>query len=218
MKEDTIQHIRHARALGFKALVVTVDCAVTGIREEDDRYRIRHAFERGEKFVPFWGSRPPPGKDDMYVLRGSHSSTFNWDDLEWIKKEWGNAGPISIKGIMTVEDAKIACEMGFSSIYISNHGGRQMEASPSSLHVLLELRKFYPEIFDKCEILLDGGVRRARDILIALCLGVRAVGLGRPFMYALSAYGTEGVLKAIQRKIEMIPTTCLGFLLIYCYR
>lgn len=205
-KEDTIEHIRRARVLGFKALVITADTAVVGIREEDDRYRIREAFKRSEKFVPFWGAAPV-GKDDDYVLRGAHSSTLNWDDLEWIKEEWGDAGPICIKGILTAEDAKIACDMGVQSIYLSNHGGRQLDSAPSSLRALLEIRKFYPEVFEKCEVLLDGGVRRSRDILKALCLGARAVGLGRPFMYALSAYGTEGVLKTIQSEIDVV-TRC----------
>ncbi|KAF2813369.1 uncharacterized protein BDZ99DRAFT_568584 [Mytilinidion resinicola] len=131
-EEETISQIRRARALGFKTLVITVDNPVLGMREEDDRYRIKDALEKGEKVVPFWGSRHPLGKDDNFVLRGAHSSTLSWDDLEWIKEEWGNSGPISIKGILTAEDAKIACEMGIQSIYLSNHGGRQIDSAPSS--------------------------------------------------------------------------------------
>ncbi|KIM94674.1 hypothetical protein OIDMADRAFT_135397 [Oidiodendron maius Zn] len=196
-KDLTIQRIHRARQLGYKALIITVDTAVMGIREEDDRYRMRQAFERGEKYIPLCGLAPLT-KDDDWVLRGVHNAALDWNDLKWVKEAWGNTGPISIKGILTTEDAKIACEMGFQSIYLSNHGGRQIDSGPSGLRALLEIRRFYPDVFDKCEVLLDGGVRRSRDILKALCLGATGVGLGRPFLYALSAYGTEGVLKVIQ--------------------
>jgi L-lactate dehydrogenase (cytochrome) len=201
LKEDTIHQIREGRRLGYKALVITVDAPVVGIREADDRARMKEASQNNEPYVPTWsyvpGDSPSEVKDD-YVFRGPLSSTLNWDDLQWIKDEWGSVGPISIKGILTAEDAKTACDMGIDSIYLSNHGGRQLDSAPSPLRALLEIRKFYPEVFDKCEILLDGGVRRSRDILKALCLGATAVGIGRPFMYALGAYGTDGVFKTIQ--------------------
>jgi L-lactate dehydrogenase (cytochrome) len=86
---------------------------------------------------------------------------------------------------------------GADGIFLSNHGGRQLDHAPSSLHTLYELRKHAPGIFEKVEVLVDGGYRRGTDVLKALCLGATAVGLGRPFMYALSGYGTEGVSKAI---------------------
>jgi L-lactate dehydrogenase (cytochrome) len=198
----TIQRIRMARELGFKALVITVDTAVMGIRESDDRYLIKDQLTRTGKYEPLWGSKPDGPVGDDYVLRGIHDATLNWEDLGWMKEEWGNAGPVCIKGIQTAEDAKIACDLGVTSIYLSNHGGRQIDDGPSSLRTLLELRRFYPEVFEKCEVLVDGGVRRSKDILKALCLGATAVGIGRPFMYALSAYGTEGVLKTIQSKLK----------------
>jgi L-lactate dehydrogenase (cytochrome) len=199
-KDFTIQRIRMARELGYKALVITADTAVLGIREDDERYRVRDAISKNGKYVPIWGKKPKEIGGDDYVFRGVHDSAFNWEDLQWVKEEWGNSGPICIKGIMTAEDAKIACELGVDAIYLSNHGGRQIDSGPSSLRTLLEIRRFYPEIFGKCEVLMDGGVRRSKDILKALCLGATAVGVGRPFMYALSAYGTEGVLKTIQSK------------------
>ncbi|KAH0836219.1 Cytochrome b2, mitochondrial [Fonsecaea pedrosoi] len=205
-KEDTIEQLRRAKTLGFKALVITVDTPVVGIREDDDRNRMREAAENNEPYVPMWGP-PPTEQSEDYVFRGAHSSSLNWDDLQWIKEEWANTGPISIKGILTAEDAKIACDMGLESIYLSNHGGRQLESSPSALRTLLEIRQVYPEVLSKCEVLLDGGVRRSRDILKALCLGARAVGLGRPFLYGLSAYGTEGVYKVIQMLSEELETS-----------
>jgi L-lactate dehydrogenase (cytochrome) len=193
---ETRSLIRRARSLGFKALLVTVDTPVVGKREEDDRHKAEVALQAGETDGPRVVSNTHT--DDVPVLRGPYSSTLNWEDLSWIRHEWGDAGSICLKGIATAEDAKMACDMGIRSIYLSNHGGRQLDSAPSALRTLLEIRKFCPEVFDHCEVLVDGGVRRGTDILKALCLGARGVGIGRPFMYALSAYGTRGVLKAIQ--------------------
>lgn len=196
-ESETRELIRRARSLGYRGLVVTVDTAAVGKREEDDRYKVEASFAAGENVDPRIGATAAPG-DDSFVFRSPYSSTLNWEDLRWIREEWGNAGPICLKGIATAEDAKIACDMGIRYIYLSNHGGRQLDCAPSSLRTLLEIRQFCPEVFKQCEVLIDGGVRRGHDILKALCLGATAVGFGRPFMYALSAYGTEGVLKAIQ--------------------
>lgn len=198
-KKDTIENIRHARELGYKALVITVDANVVGIREDDDRLKIRVALEHGQQHVSPWKaalSNPDPDA----VLRAPHSATLSWEDLHWIKEAWQNAGPICVKGILTAEDAKIACELGMDAVYLSNHGGRQLDSAPSALAALVEIRRFYPHVLSKCQVLLDGGVRRGADILKALCLGATGVGLGRPFMYALSAYGTEAVHKAIESK------------------
>ena len=199
---ETRSLIRRARQLGFKALLVTVDTPVVGKREEDDRHKAQMALEAGDpSAVPSVSASPPriadDPKDDV-VFRGPYSSTLNWDDLRWICEEWAGAGPVCLKGITTAEDAKMACDIGIESIYLSNHGGRQLDSAPSALRTLLEIRRFCPEVLDRCEVIVDGGIRRSTDILKALCLGAKAVGLGRPFMYALSAYGTEGVVKLIQ--------------------
>ncbi|EXJ86933.1 hypothetical protein A1O3_03887 [Capronia epimyces CBS 606.96] len=215
-KKETIQNIRRARDLGYKALVVTVDTNVVGIREDDERLKIREAEALKLK-------RGQPGQlhhttTDMSVagsasvskgrlVRAPHSSTLNWEDLHWIKAAWQNAGPICLKGILTAEDVKIACDLGIDAVYLSNHGGRQLDSAPSALVALMEIRRFCPEVLTKCHILLDGGVRRGSDILKALCLGAAGVGLGRPFMYALSAYGTQGVHKAIEMLTDEIETT-----------
>lgn len=98
---------------------------------------------------------------------------------------------------MTVEDAQAAVANGAKAIILSNHGGRQLDGSPSSLEVALEIHEQAPEVFTQIEVYADGGVRYGADVLKLLSLGVKAVGLGRPFMYA-NAYGAEGVEKAIQ--------------------
>lgn len=88
--------------------------------------------------------------------------------------------PLIVKGIQTAEDAALCCRYGVSAIYLSNHGGRQLEGAPSSLETLLEIRKYEPQVFDQCEVFVDGGVRRGTDVLKALALGATAVGVGRP--------------------------------------
>lgn len=121
----------------------------------------------------------------------------------WIREEWAGAGPIVLKGIQSVEDAVMAAKAGVQGIYLSNHGGRQLDHAPSSIRTLLEIRAFAPQILDQLEIYVDGGIRRGTDIIKALALGARAVGLGRPFMYALSGYGTEGVCRAIHSESSL---------------
>jgi len=203
-KAETVELIRRAKRLGFKALVVTVDTPVVGKREEDDKHKLEVAIEAGDTIDPRIGANTV--NDEDYVLRGPYSSTLNWEDLRWIREEWGGGGPICLKGIGTAEDAKMAADLGVTHIYLSNHGGRQMDSCNSSLRTLLEIQRFCPEVLKRCEVLVDGGARRGHDVLKALCLGATAVGLGRPFMYGLSAYGTEGVLKAIQMISDELET------------
>jgi isopentenyl diphosphate isomerase/L-lactate dehydrogenase-like FMN-dependent dehydrogenase len=104
--------------------------------------------------------------------------------------------PVIPKGIMSVEDAQLAVAAGAKAIMLSNHGGRQLDGSPSSLEVAIEIYNKAPEVFTQVEVYADGGVRYGTDVLKLLALGVKAVGLGRPFMYA-NCYGWEGVEKAI---------------------
>ncbi|KAL7815020.1 hypothetical protein V8C44DRAFT_348588 [Trichoderma aethiopicum] len=104
--------------------------------------------------------------------------------------------PVILKGIMTVEDAKLAVKHKVPAIILSNHGGRQLDGTPSSLEVALEIHQRAPEVFRKLEVYADGGVRYGADVLKLLSLGVKAVGLGRPFMYA-NVFGTKGIEKAI---------------------
>jgi L-lactate dehydrogenase (cytochrome) len=95
-------------------------------------------------------------------------------------------------------------EMGVDGIVLSNHGGRNLDTAPATIMVLLELRKNCPEVFDKMEVYIDGGITRGTDIFKALCLGAKAVGLGRGFLYALN-YGVEGVQKFVDSKRHPLP-------------
>jgi L-lactate dehydrogenase (cytochrome) len=117
-------------------------------------------------------------------------SSLNWDDLQWLRRNWD--GKIVLKGIQSAEDAKMAADAGVDGIVLSNHGGRSLDTSPPSIMILLECQRRYPEIFERLEVYVDGGIRRGTDILKCLCLGAKAVGLGRPFLYSVN-YGAEGV-------------------------
>lgn len=194
-RQDCVNLVSRARKLGFKSLLITVDTPVVGKREEDDLYKARIDYDAGVIIAP-----PAEVTEDgeRPILRGYHSSTLNWDDLGWIREAWGNAGPVYLKGIQCAEDALLAHRAGVDGIYLSNHGGRQLDYAPSAAQTLLEIRRFCPQILGKLEIYLDGGIRRGSDILKALCLGATAVGLGRPFAYALGAYKRQGVLRAIE--------------------
>jgi L-lactate dehydrogenase (cytochrome) len=113
-------------------------------------------------------------------------SALTWSDLAWISRVTDGL-PLMVKGIATAEDAAIAASMGVKAIYLSNHGGRQLEGAPSSIETLLEIRKYEPQVFEQCEVFVDGGVRRGTDIIKALALGATAVGIGRPCEYPPSS-------------------------------
>jgi isopentenyl diphosphate isomerase/L-lactate dehydrogenase-like FMN-dependent dehydrogenase len=105
--------------------------------------------------------------------------------------------PIVLKGLQTVEDVRAAIKHNVPAVILSNHGGRQLDSSPSSLEVALEIHEEDPDLFNQIEIYADGGIRYGADVLKLLALGVKAVGLGRPFMFA-NTYGVDGVKHAIQ--------------------
>jgi L-lactate dehydrogenase (cytochrome) len=185
--------IQRVKAAGYQSLWITVDTSTLGKRTADRYLQAQEALDQGvpettrdaaaeNDFGPAFGGRPVPG----YLDPG-----LSWQDLAWISHEWN--GPIVLKGIQTVEDVKLAVQHGVQGVLLSNHGGRQIHSAPSALMTLLEIRTYYPEAFDKLEIFVDGGLRDGADVLKALCLGATAVGVGRPYFYALAAYGMEGV-------------------------
>ncbi|KAK4335178.1 putative Cytochrome b2, mitochondrial (putative) [Rhodotorula toruloides] len=139
-------------------------------------------------------SAPPTDSGSISAAMFSYvDPTLAWHDLEWVRKASGGL-PIIVKGIQCAEDAALAAKNGAQAIILSNHGGRQLEGAPSSLETLLEIRKFEPWVLKKLEVWCDGGFRRGTDVLKAIALGARCVGIGRPFMYSL-VFGDEGVNK-----------------------
>ena len=115
-----------------------------------------------------------------------------WDDLRWIRDAWG--GPIVVKGVHTADDARRAIDGGASAVVVSNHGGRQLDGVAATIQVLPEV---VAAVDGRVEVLLDGGIRRGGDVVKALCLGARAVLIGRAYAYGLGAAGGPGVARAI---------------------
>ncbi|TNY24809.1 cytochrome b2 [Rhodotorula diobovata] len=197
--EDILKRVAKA---GYKAICVTVDAPVAGKRERDERAKLDEDAATDpnmQKAVKSAGPDAPDAPQDepsqgIAQALGSYvDATLSWTDLAWVRRASGGL-PLIVKGIQTAEDAALAAHHGANAIILSNHGGRQCEGAPSSLETLLEIRKFEPRVLDKVEVWCDGGFRRGTDVLKALALGARAIGIGRPFMYSL-AFGDAGVSK-----------------------
>ncbi|KAK7408138.1 hypothetical protein QQX98_009729 [Neonectria punicea] len=144
--------------------------------------------------APTFGSRQRAARLDV-SLSSSTYRFITWD--YYAKLKTMTDLPIIVKGIMSVKDAKLAVKHNVPAIVLSNHGGRQLDGAPSALEVAIEIYKKAPEVFKKTEVYADGGVRYGTDVLKLLALGVKAVGLGRPFMYS-NVFGEEGVERAIE--------------------
>lgn len=210
--------LERAKRAGFSALVITVDTPVAGMRERDPRNGMKELLG-GSAFakIPFlpeilshpgWlvsflldGGVPKlhnvviPGRGPMELLdvgAALSESTVTWADLRWIRESW--PGPIVVKGILIGDDARRAIDEGAAAVVVSNHGGRQLDSVSSALRAL-------PEVVEaangQIEILMDGGIRRGSDVVKAVCLGARAVLIGRGYAYGLAAAGLPGVRKAL---------------------
>ena len=226
-RDCALAAIERARQ-SFSALVVTIDTPVAGFRERDIRNGVKELLSgKFGAMLPFviqllirprWlaaflmdgglmkfenvvisGKGPMPYVD---VTAALEQSVVTWDDLKWIRQAWN--GPIVIKGIHTGEDARRAVDIGADALVVSNHGGRQLDRVPPSLQVLPEV---VAAVGDRIEVLLDGGIRRGSDIVKALCLGARAVMIGRAYAYGLGAAGSAGVERIIDiLRADMIRT------------
>jgi isopentenyl diphosphate isomerase/L-lactate dehydrogenase-like FMN-dependent dehydrogenase len=135
------------------------------------------------------GERPMPYADVGAALA---QAMVAWEDLRWIRKVWN--GPIVVKGVLTAEDARRAVDEGAAALVVSNHGGRQLDGVAPTLRALPEV---VAAVNGRAEVLLDGGIRRGGDVVKALCLGARAVLVGRAYAYGLAAAGEAGVGRAI---------------------
>jgi isopentenyl diphosphate isomerase/L-lactate dehydrogenase-like FMN-dependent dehydrogenase len=220
--------IARARAAGYGALVVTIDTPVAGMRERDYRRGVKPLLA-GRLFAslpytwqfvtrPRWvfdyvsdgavrvfpnvelpGIGPMPCGDVGALLE---ETLVTWADLRWMRDAW--AGPIVVKGVHTGDDARHAIDAGADAVVVSNHGGRQLDGVPASLRSL-------PEVVSACngqvDVLMDGGIRRGADVVKALCLGARAVMIGRAYAWGLAAAGGPGVARAIDiLRTDMIRT------------
>ncbi len=192
-RQRTLDHMREAQEAGYSALVLTVDAPYIGRRERD----LRLGFEN-----------PPPNLDLPYANLFEMTPELTWRDLEWIRAEVPL--PIVIKGILTREDAELAVEHGADAVWVSNHGGRQLDCVPAGIEALPEVAE---AVAGRCEVYVDGGVRRGTHVLKALGLGADAAFAARPFAGALAVDGEAGVAHALALLQEEIM---LGLGLLGC--
>jgi L-lactate dehydrogenase (cytochrome) len=211
--------IARAKAAGYSALVVTIDTPVAGMRERDYRHGVRPLLQGR-----FWSSLPyawqfitRPGWVLGYLSDGAvrvfpnvelpgvgsmpcsdvgmllEETVVTWKDLRWMHDAW--KGPIVVKGVHTGDDARRAIDAGASAVVVSNHGGRQLDGVPASLRAVPEVVE---AVNGRVEVLMDGGIRRGSHVVKALCLGARAVLVGRAYAWGLGAAGGPGVARAIE--------------------
>jgi L-lactate dehydrogenase (cytochrome) len=208
--------IQRAAKAKCSALVLTVDLQVLGQRHRDirngmtvpPRITVANLLDIASK--PAWALSILRGKRKTFGNLAGHvkgmdgikslaqwtneqfDPRLNWKDVEWIRDQWG--GKLIIKGILDVDDAKLAAKTGASALIVSNHGGRQLDGAPSSISAL---PKVADAVGSDIELMFDGGIRTGADILRALALGARSCMIGRAYIYGLGANGQAGVAKAI---------------------
>ena len=208
--------IERAKKCGYKALIVTIDTPVAGMRERDARNGVKELLAMNLGTVPYLGqmitkprwlsaffgdgglmgfpniviNNAPMGYAD--VGAALEASMTSWQDFKWIRDAWG--GPIVAKGVHTADDARKAVAEGAAAVVISNHGARQLDGVSSTIRILPEVIQ---AVGSQTEVLLDSGIRRGSDIVKALCMGARGVLIGRAYAYGLGAGGPAGVTKAI---------------------
>lgn len=192
-RNESLNRIKEAERNGMKGIFVTVDTAEFGRREKDMKLRAEMNLAEDDD-------------DDVDDLNSSvvYGKTFpmTWDDVGLFKKS--TKLPIALKGIQRADDVVRAAEHGVKAVVLSNHGGRQLDYSPAPIQVLAEAMPLLKNRNLDIEVYVDGGVRRGSDVIKALALGAKGVGLGRPFLYANSGYGEAGVRKACQMLKEEI--------------
>jgi L-lactate dehydrogenase (cytochrome) len=217
-RDVAVNAIQCAQAVGYSALVVTIDTPVAGMRERDAHNGTKQllsgkpltmlpylpqliarpgwfaAFLRDGGLMSFPNVRLPDGAM-RYADVGAalESAAACWEDLRWIREVW--AGPVVVKGVHTADDARRAVDHGAAAVIVSNHGGRQLDGVAPTLRVLPEV---VAAVGNQCEVYFDGGIRRGSHIVRALALGARATLVGRGYAYGLAAAGGAGVDRAIQ--------------------
>ena len=218
--------IDRAKAAGCSALVLTLDLQILGQRHND----LRNGLSTPPKFTPkhLWQMATRPlwcmemlktqrrtfgnivghakNVSDLSSLGTWTAEQFDpqlsWKDVAWIKERWG--GKLILKGVLDVDDAKMAAETGADALIVSNHGGRQLDGAPSSISMLPKIAE---AVGDRIEVHMDGGIRSGQDVLKAMALGAKGTFIGRPFLYGLGAGGKAGVRQALEIIRKEMDTT-----------
>jgi L-lactate dehydrogenase (cytochrome) len=207
----TKEFVSRAAAAQYDALVVTVDTAVGGDRLKDVRNgfsippRITPRTMMGMARHPSWVARlltseplnlasfPDTDPEDMWRrMKTLTDPTFSFEEIAWLRDEW--SGPLVVKGLLTVEGARRAADLGADAVVLSSHGGRQLDRAPVPLEILPDVVE---AVGDRVEVMIDSGVRSGADVAAAVALGARACLVGRPYLYGLMAAGQAGVEHAI---------------------
>ncbi|RKR00327.1 alpha-hydroxy acid oxidase [Maricaulis maris] len=205
--------LERAKAAGFTGLILTVDVPVAGNRERDHLNAFTIPPKINAKTVSQvlarpgylwdmattpdilaanWADMDTGGMGIIEFLNSQFDRTVSWEDAKWIKDIWG--GPFAIKGIARPDDARRCLDAGADAVWISNHGGRQLDTAPATIDTLPDI---VAAVRGQAQIILDGGIRRGTDIIKALALGANAVAVGRPYLYGLGAGGQAGVERAL---------------------
>ncbi|KAI9732623.1 MAG: Cytochrome b2, mitochondrial precursor [Cirrosporium novae-zelandiae] len=194
-REITKRIVQHAEKRGCKGLFITVDAPQLGRREKDMRSKFSDA---GSSVQAESSSSVDRSQGAARAISSFIDPSLSWRDIPWFQSI--TSMPIILKGVQRVEDVLRAIDAGVQGVVLSNHGGRQLDFAPSAVEVLAEVMPVLRArgLESKLEVYVDGGIRRATDIIKALCLGATGVGIGRPFLYAMSAYGLLGVDRAMQ--------------------
>ena len=216
-RDVALSSIARAKAAGYRALVVTIDTPVAGLRERDLRNGIKELLSfnplqmwpyvwqmvsRPGWLAAYWGDGGLMNFPNIVLADGPmayadvgaalEQSMVSWDDFPWIREAW--QGPIVVKGAHTADDARRAVDVGASAVVVSNHGARQLDGVSPTIRVLPEV---VAAVGHQTEVLLDGGIRCGGDVVKAVCLGAKAVLIGRAYAYGLGAAGEAGVTRAI---------------------
>jgi isopentenyl diphosphate isomerase/L-lactate dehydrogenase-like FMN-dependent dehydrogenase len=188
-RQRTLDHVAEAREAGYSALALTVDAPYLGVRERD----LRLGFEvPAELPLPYVKGLDP--KLAMTLAQQFEMTpSLTWRDLEWIASE--SQMPVVLKGLLTREDALLAVEHGAAGVLVSNHGGRQLDGVAATLDALPEVVE---AVAGRCEVYVDGGIRRGTDVLKALALGARAALVARPVAAGLALGGEAGVARVLE--------------------
>uniref|UniRef100_A0A336MQZ0 (S)-2-hydroxy-acid oxidase n=1 Tax=Culicoides sonorensis TaxID=179676 RepID=A0A336MQZ0_CULSO len=209
-RELTRNLVKRAEKANFKALVLTVDAPIFGLRRADMRNKftlpshLSLANFSGDKAM---GVKSKGGSGINEYVTSQFDPSLTWDDVIWLKSI--SKLPLILKGILTAEDAILAADAGVDGIIVSNHGARQIDSTPSTIEALPEISK---AVGHRVTVMLDGGIRQGTDIFKALALGAKLVFIGRPAIWGLSIDGEKGVEKVIEilRKELDVTMTLMG--------
>ena len=196
-RQRTLDHVAEAREAGYSALALTVDSPYLGVRERD----LRLGFEVPAGLPLPYVTGLDPAEAMTLAEQFRMSPSLTWRDLEWIAAE--SQLPVVLKGLLTREDALLAVEHGAAGIIVSNHGGRQLDGVAATLDALPEVVE---AVAGRCEVYVDGGIRRGTDVLKALALGAQATFVARPVAAGLALGGEAGVARVLEifrRELEV---------------